>query len=293
MELAAAYAPLSPAPGTTTLKERAWRLISSDPADAAANMAIDEAIMARHGQGFVPPTLRFYSWEPPAVSIGYFQSLSGEVDLDACRRLGIGWVRRPTGGRAVLHHREVTYSIVIREELLPGNVIETYRVISQGLLAGLRTLGADAFLADPSGQSIEEKMQSLGSGACFDSPSFYELVVGGKKVVGSAQTRKDGVILQHGSILLDLDSGLLFEVLRTPPGVQERIQRAFERKASSLGRELGRSLAWSEVQAAVAAGFTSALNLRLTPGDLTAPEWDLAGDLLKGKYSQDHWNYRK
>lgn len=293
MELASAGAVPNPVQEAVTLKESNWRLIISEPADAATNMAVDEAIMTMHGRGLVPPTLRFYAWEPPAVSIGYFQSLTGEVDLDACRRLGIGWVRRPTGGRAVLHHREVTYSVVIREESLPGNIIETYRAISQGLLAGIRALGANAVLADPAGQSVQEKMHSLGSAACFDSPSFYELVVGGKKVVGSAQTRKDGVILQHGSILLEIDSRLLFEVLRVPPAIRERIQAAFERKATSLSHELGRAVAWQEVQEAVAAGFASALDLSLTPGSLTAAEREMAAELLSAKYTSDQWNFRK
>ena len=180
-------------------------------------MAIDEAIAVAHGRGEVPPTLRFYGWNPPAVSIGYFQSMLEEVDLDAVRAGGYGYVRRPTGGRLIFHHMELTYSVVIREELLPGGVVETYREISQGLLAGMAELGAPAELsggdrdprrADPDGFHT----------ACFDTASAYELQIGGRKVAGSAQTRRDGVILQHGSILLDIDVPLLFRLMRLPGG---------------------------------------------------------------------------
>ncbi|MEW5933385.1 MAG: biotin/lipoate A/B protein ligase family protein, partial [Bacillota bacterium] len=121
-----------------------WRLIRDGYHDGATNMAVDEAIMLAHARGEVPPTLRFYGWRPPALSLGYAQKAEREVDLEACRRAGVDVVRRPTGGRAVLHDREVTYSVVISTALFPGSVVETYRRLSAGLVEGLRLLGLQA-----------------------------------------------------------------------------------------------------------------------------------------------------
>lgn len=288
-----AHAAVAGAPGVAEElprpREQRWRLLDTGYASAARNMAIDEAILLAHAAGEVPPTLRFYGWRPAAVSIGYFQSMTGEIDLDACRRLGIGWVRRPTGGWAILHHIELTYSVVIREELLPGGVLETYRALAQGLLDGLRTLGADAALsALPAAHPGE-----MDTSACFEHPSQYELVVGGRKLVGSAQTRKQGTILQHGAILLDLDYDLTFAVLKLSP--EERVRQAalLRRRAVGLKEALGRSVTWAEARDAVAAGFARALGLSLRPGQLTPAE--LAGmvRLDREKYGNPEWNERK
>lgn len=118
-----------------------WRLLKTGFADGATNMAIDEAILLAVAEGKAPPTLRFYGWEPPCLSIGYSQSM-GEVDVDRCRKAGIGLVRRPTGGRAILHADELTYSVVApqTEPRVAGGVIESYRRLSLGLVAGLRAL---------------------------------------------------------------------------------------------------------------------------------------------------------
>ncbi|WP_273379809.1 lipoate--protein ligase family protein [Symbiobacterium thermophilum] len=276
-----------------TLMETNWRLLDTGHRPGPENMAIDEAIAMAHGRGEVPPTLRFYGWNPPAVSIGYFQSMLGEVDLDAVRAGGYGYVRRPTGGRLIFHHMELTYSVVIREELLPGGVIETYREISRGLLAGMAELGVPAALsggdrdprrADPDGFHT----------ACFDTASAYELQVGGRKVAGSAQTRRDGVILQHGSILLDIDVPLLFRLMRLPEGIPaERLMARFRAKSTTLAEALGRPVSWAEARDAFAAGFARALGLTLTPGQLTEREEKEAQTLVEAKYGCDNWNMRK
>ncbi|MBP2018419.1 lipoate-protein ligase A [Symbiobacterium terraclitae] len=275
------------------LAEKNWRLLDTGHRPGPENMAIDEAIARAHARGEVPPTLRFYGWAPPAVSIGYFQSMLKEVDLDAVRASGYGYVRRPTGGRLIFHHMELTYSVVVREELLPGGVIETYREISRGLLAGLAELGVAAEL---SGGERDPRRADPGGfhTACFDTASAYELQVGGRKLAGSAQTRRDGVILQHGSILLDVDVPLLFRLMRLPEGAPaERLMARFRSKATTLREALGREVGYAEARDAFTAGFARALGLRLTSGSLTLAEEKEAETLVATKYGSDNWNIKK
>jgi lipoyl(octanoyl) transferase len=269
-----------------------WRLLDTGHQTGPANMAIDEAIMRAHGRGEVPPTLRFYGWEPAAVSIGYFQSMASEIDLDAVREGGFGYVRRPTGGRMIFHHMELTYSVAIREELLPGGVVETYKELSKGLLEGLALIGANPELSG--GESDPRRRDPGGNHtACFDSPSAYELTVQGKKVAGSAQTRKDGVILQHGSIMLDLDADLLFHLMKAPVELKERLKERFRRKAVSLKEALGRDVGYAEARDAFVRGFERGLGVVLTPGQLTAAEQADAAALANEKYGSDTWNLKK
>lgn len=275
------------------IQERNWRLLDLGAQTGPMNMAVDEAIMRAHGRGEVPPTLRFYGWAPATVSIGYFQSMGGEVDLEAVRAGGYDYVRRITGGRMIFHHLELTYSVVIRQELLPGGVVETYQELSKGLLNGLERLGVrpelsggamDPRKADPSGFNT----------ACFDTPSAYELVVGGRKLAGSAQTRSDGVLLQHGSILLDLDTERLFRLLKVPAESRDRLMARFRSKATSVREALnGCEVSYAEAIIAFRDGFAAGLDLTLTPGDLMATEVAEATELLANKYGHDSWNLKK
>ncbi len=268
---------------------RRWRLLDTGAADGATNMAIDEAILIHHSRGEVPPTLRFYRWEPPTLSLGYFQNAQREVDFEACHRLGIGLVRRPTGGRAVLHDREVTYSVTISQKFLPGSVLETYRLLSQGLVLGLRLLGVEASLFNP--DKTQRGLRSKLSAACFDTPSGYEVAVGGKKLVGSAQVRQRGTILQHGSLLLSIDEDKLFAVLAFPSeSVRRRVKEAFAAKATALDRVLSRVPAYDQVCCALARGFAAALEIELIPAELTADEHLTARKLAEDKYSCLNWH---
>lgn len=269
---------------------RRWRLLHTGHADGATNMAVDEAILTMLAAGESPPTIRFYGWEPTTVSIGYFQDMEREVDLAACAGLGLGFIRRPTGGRAVLHDVEVTYSIVVSEQEphIPPGITESYRVLSEGILTGLRSLGVAAEMVQVAerGGATEP-----ASPACFDAPSWYEVAVNGKKMVGSAQTRKMGVVLQHGSILLDLDIEKLFAVLRFPSAKhRERAKARFVEKATSLRGELGNPLSFMETAAAVAKGFERAMGIVLEPGSLTERECEVAEQLRLAKYATDEWN---
>ena len=219
------------------MEKETWRFIDSGNGSPAFNMALDEALLEWNSQGKFPPVIRFYGWNPATLSIGYFQKVEKEIDMEAVRKQNIGFVRRPTGGRAVLHEHELTYSVIVSEAhpAMPKTVTEAYRVISEGILKGFHQLGLDAYFAVPKTEADREALKSPHSAVCFDAPSWYELVVEGRKVAGSAQTRQKGVILQHGSILIDVDEDKLFSLFKFPNDrVKERMQRAFKNKAVAI-----------------------------------------------------------
>jgi lipoyl(octanoyl) transferase len=189
----------------------AWRTLVSPPLPGAANMAWDQALMARArrtGQA----VLRVYAWSAPTLSLGRNQRARGAYDLARAAALGVGIVRRPTGGRALLHHHEVTYSVTAPDAFDP-TLRGAYARINALLLGALRSLGVPAALAEPAGRALPP-----GLAPCFDEPSAGEIVVGGRKLVGSAQWRHDGALLQHGSILERDDQGLIAELLVRAPG---------------------------------------------------------------------------
>ncbi|USG68443.1 lipoate--protein ligase family protein [Brevibacillus ruminantium] len=262
----------------------------------AMNMAVDEAILQLHSEGKTPPTVRFYTWNPATLSIGYFQKASKEIDLELVQEKGIGFVRRATGGRAVLHDQELTYSVVVSEShpKMPSSVTEAYKVISLGLLHGFQNLGLQAEMVSLASEEEKEKYSSPGSSACFDSPSWYELVVEGKKVAGSAQTRQKGVILQHGSILLDMDVELLFSLLTfSSDRLKERMMDSFRKKAVTINEVSNRPIRLPEAMTAFRQGFQEGLGIELLDSELTAEELALAQELAATRYSTDEWNLRR
>lgn len=269
-----------------------WRIINSGLADAPTNMAIDEAILLAHSAGKVPPTLRFYGWQPAAVSLGYFQRALSEIDIERCKECKIAVVRRLTGGRAVLHDAELTYSIVVREDypLIPPTITASYRYFSKGLLAGLEALGIEAHMTVPVGTYGQKKKQPT-SAACFDAPAHFEVTVEGRKLVGSAQVRKQGVILQHGSVLLRFCAEEFVELLRLP-SVEKREQTAqmLKNRATSITDVLGRPVTWQEVYRPMPEAFASALGIQLVNAELTEEEQLVSKELASTKYSQDSWN---
>lgn len=273
-----------------------WRFIVTEAMPPAMNMAVDEAILQLHSEGKVPPTVRFYTWNPATLSIGYFQKAAKEINLEALRERGLGFVRRPTGGRAVLHDQELTYSVVVSEShpKMPSSVTEAYKVISMGLLHGFQRLGLRAEMVSLATEEEKEKYSSPGSSACFDSPSWYELVVEGKKVAGSAQTRQKGVILQHGSILLEMDVELLFSLLNFPSErVKQRMMESFRQKAVTINEVSPRPIGLQEAVEAFRDGFASGLEVELVPGALTPEETALAEELVRTRYAADEWNFRR
>ncbi|WP_309568654.1 biotin/lipoate A/B protein ligase family protein [Paenibacillus sp. sptzw28] len=278
-----------------------WRYIHTGSRPPAENMAIDEAMLIAHSEGGTPPTVRFYGWNPPTLSIGYFQRAEREVDLQMVRGRGVGFVRRATGGRAVLHDQELTYSIIVSESYpgVPKSVTEAYRVLSSGLLHGFRKLGLDAVmvgLAKTDGDSAG--IPADVSSACFDSPSRYELVVEGRKIAGSAQMRSKGVILQHGSVLLDVDTDLLFDLLRfSSVRAKDRMKQSFKEKAAAINTCLAEKgkppITIKDAEEAFRDGFAEGLDAELAEDEMTGYEQGLAQRLLEQKYSTDDWNFRR
>jgi len=280
-----------------------WRLIKDSYHTGFMNMAIDEAIMIAHREGLVPPTIRFYQWSPPAVSLGYFQDLKKEIDVDACKNLGINIVRRPTGGKAVLHDKELTYSFIIKENhpLVNDSILETYKKISGGMIRGLSYLGIKAELvplreklkSTPSGNEAKSKIpHSNIKSICFSVPSQYEVQVMGKKIVGSAQVRKREIVLQHGSLLIELEKDKLFSVFNFPSvQIRERLKIRF--KATSLEEILKRKISFSELSEILPGGFEEEFGVRLVEGKLTEQEEKISKELLENKYSTYEWNYER
>ena len=268
------------------LPQATWRLVNTGYNDGATNMAIDEAIMQAVAEEEAPPTLRLYGWDPPCVSVGYAQSMCSEIDLEACRRRGYTWVRRPTGGRAILHIDELTYSVVApeNEARVSGDIITSYRRLSTGLVEGLKTLVSDVDQAGlvESARSIEK------SAACFDVPSHYEVTAHGRKLVGSAQVRRMGVVLQHGALPLEGNVTRLVEVLALSEQDREGLREKLRQRAIALDEAVGRVIPFGEAAKAISGGFAKALNLNLEPGVLSPFEL-AATDRLRSRYLSDDW----
>jgi len=268
------------------LRGRKWRLLfEGQPRQAAENMAIDEALMRAHADGETPPVLRFYQWSPPALSIGYFQSFEREVDAKGCRSLGFDWVRRPTGGRAVLHEDELTYSVVISEKLLSGSVLKTYSALSQALASGLRQLGVQAQLSGGRPPTREDRQSS--SAACFDTPTVNEVAVDGKKLIGSAQVRRRGVILQHGSVPLRLNRDNVVRCLRLPSErLRKRVLKTLQDKAASLCEVCGYKPQFDQVAESLRTGFEEALDIEFAVDKLSPAERQDVHRLVEEKYGR-------
>ncbi|WP_093213451.1 lipoate--protein ligase family protein [Sediminibacillus albus] len=253
-------------------------------------MAMDEALLQWHSQGDIPPVLRFYGWKPAGISVGYFQKVNGKIDVDGAKKHGIELVRRQTGGRAVLHDQELTYSVLVSEEhpAMPASVKEAYLKISRGLLEGFKELEIDADFSIPEG-----KQQAANSAVCFEEPSWYELIVEGKKAAGSAQTRKKGVILQHGSIPLEVDEEKLFDLFLYPSErVKERARRSFGDKAIAINQISKKNVSFDAAKYAFKKGFERGLDIELQPFELN--EEQLAEVLkLENKYKSHEWTYSR
>ena len=278
------------------MEKEIWKFVDSGRQTAEFNMAMDEALLKWHSEGKIPPVIRFYGWEPAALSIGYFQKATKEIDLAAVKRHRLGFVRRPTGGRGVLHEHELTYSVIVTEEHpdMPAGVTEAYRVISEGILKGFHHLGLEAYFAVPRTEEEKDSLKNPRSSVCFDAPSWYELVVEGRKVAGSAQTRQKGVILQHGSILLDLDEDKLFSLFTySNERVKERMQRAFKNKAVAINEISPNKVTYDMAGEAFKKGFEEGLGVELEPYEFTAEEIAYIERLAKEKYASDEWNFKR
>lgn len=280
-----------------------WRLILSGANDGYFNMALDEALLFSCQQGFSSPVVRLYAWNPPAVSIGYSQCALKAVDVRKCRRQGVDVVRRITGGRAVLHHQEITYSVCASSSRFPelgDEVGETYRKLSLALLESLRILGVEADWVRP---WAETKVLPVSAGwriPCFLSNSRYELTVKGKKLVGSAQRRfslrrgKQTIhsFIQHGSIPMG-ESVYGLALFLPESGFTGQLQHSLPEKSTHLGEVLGREVSAVEMAWAMKQGFERCFDCRLEESTLRQNEIRTARDLSRRKYGSDDWNLRR
>ncbi len=272
------------------MNDTTWRLLVMPAQDGPMNMAIDQAIMEAVADERVPPTLRFYAWQPPCLSLGYTQKIA---DIDRQRIAARGWniVRRMTGGRAILHTDELTYSIAVKREhpLVEGDIVASYRRLSRALVAGLERLGAM-----PQADKRAEGQPNTKGPVCFEVPSHYEITVNRKKLVGSAQVRKFGTVLQHGTLPLTGDitrilDALAFESDQTREHLRERVRE----RAATLEDVLGRAITWQQATNAMIDGFCETFDLHLEhAATLTPAEQTRAEELRAGQYATDAWNAR-
>ncbi len=254
------------------MKEQ-WRLLKTGYNTAAMNMAIDRAVLVASSKDMVPPTVRFYGWSPPAISIGYFQSLKEEVDLDNCNKLGVNYVRRITGGGAVFHEDELTYSIIIPEshKEIPNNIMDSYGRICGAMIKGLKEL------------CIQSKYVPIN-----------DIITDGKKISGSAQTRKLKTVLQHGTILTDVDVDKMFSLLKVPDEkIKDKLITDVKQRVTSINHILGRKIGFEEVAAAMKQGFEKEFNVELIEGSLLEEEKELASEFERECFGAKDWNHRR
>lgn len=242
-----------------------WRLISDGARSGAANMARDVAILDAVAAGESPPTVRLYQWDPLCLTLGKHQRLDA-VDLDFCRGNGVDVARRPTGGRALLHHLELTYSVVapLARDPMPRALQEAYRLICRALVDACRRLGVAAELT---GGEVNLRLPNPTSTVpCFEAPAEGEVVVAGRKLIGSAMRASGGYILQHGAILLDWDGVLQAGAL----GLED--DRTLRTKITTFRDELGRTVARSELEPVLVGSLADTLGITLEPGELSPRE---------------------
>lgn len=250
-----------------------WRLLKTEDNAGAVNMAIDKAVLVANSDKKVPPTVRFYTWKPPTISIGYFQSLKEEVNLNKCKEFGIDYVRRITGGGAVFHEEELTYSIVISEShpQIPRNIMKSYSRICGAIIKGLKNMG------------IESEYKPIN-----------DIITNGKKISGNAQTRKMKTVLQHGTVLTDVDVDKMFSLLKVPnEKIKDKLIADVKDRVTSIKHYLGKRVPFDHVAEAMKKGFEEEFNVELYEGTLTDEESGLSKKFEKECFSSWDWNHRR
>ncbi len=264
------------------------RLMLSPAQDGVTNMATDHAIMEAVGDGWVLPTLRLYRWSPPCLSLGYAQSIT---DIDENRLQAKGWtlVRRPTGGRAILHTDELTYSISLPQEhpLVAGDIVTSYQRLTEGLRRGLEILGVES-------ESKRQTQGRAGSAVCFETPSHYELTADGKKLIGSAQVRRQKAVLQHGSLPLHGNIVRICDVLAYGDEfLREEAREKVLARATTLEKALGKIITWEDAAHAMIQGFAETFDMTFEETFLTPTESLRLEQLRYEVYSQATWTYKR
>jgi len=268
-----------------------WRLMVTPGCSGAYNMALDQAILEQVGAGNSPPTLRFFAWTPPCLSLGQAQS-AADADLVRLHERGWGLVRRPTGGRAILHTDEITYSVALPKThpLVQGDVVTSYHRLSAALLDGLARLGLQA-----QADRRLERLRARGSGpVCFEVPSDYEITANGGKLIGSAQVRRFDGVLQHGALPLWGDITRICDALAFPDEAErERVRARVAARATTLERALGRRVSWEEVADALRDAFAERFGLVFGPPEGPTPaEEARTAALVAEVYGADGWTFR-
>lgn len=260
-----------------------YRFLNTFVQDAATNMAIDEAVLLHHLRGEAPPTLRVFRWSQPSISLGRFQHVEREIRTDVCAQQDIALVRRPTGGRAVYHRDEFTYSFVSSKAYdIPSGIVASYAYLAQGLIAALQQLDVPAELS-------AGRVSKQPSAACFASSTQADLTSGGFKLIGSAQVWKDDALLQQGSLPLDDRAAEFYTLLHFPNEAARAEALAHYREQTTPLHTLAPHVTWDDVAKALLSGFSRALGVDFRIGQLTPAEWDLARQLVDEKYSKLDW----
>jgi len=259
------------------------RFIDTGLRNAFENMAIDEALLYH----CKIPTLRVYGWKPAAISIGYNQDIKKEINLDYCKKNNISIVRRLTGGKAVFHDKEITYSFILPENsnLIPFEVNESYKVIANALIIALKKIRINA--------EMKKAPEKIKTPICFNSSNWYELLVNGKKISGSAQRRLNGKVLQHGPILIDFDyekNASLFNSNNSD--IINNLDNLKTRITSIKNESKNIKISYGYLAKAIKAGFKENFKLSMVKSSLSSGEIMLANKLLKEKYSTEDWNYQ-
>lgn len=247
------------------------RLLDRSKNSGFMNMAIDEAIAINAHETKIP-TLSFYSWEPATVTIGYFQSMNAEVDIEKCKIQGIDFIRRITGGGAVFHDKEITYSFVCTEDsgVVSKDILESYRQICSGVIHGLENLGVQSQFA-----------------------GINDIVTNGKKVSGNAQTRRHKAVLQHGTVLLDVDVERMFSILKVPnEKMRDKIISNVKERVCSVKSILGREVEYEEAKKSMVIGFEKAFKTEIKPGKLTEKE-RMDAEIAIKRIKSNEWNFSR
>ena len=267
-----------------------WRLIISSPSSGSWNMSVDETILEKVVSRDVPPTLRLYSWHPYCLSIGHAQSIS-EVNTGFLTEKGWGVVRRPTGGRAILHADELTYSInaPIDDPHIRGGVIESYQHLSHCLLHALELVG----IKTDSRPKVKEEKHLSKNPVCFQYPSDYEITFQGKKLIGSAQARRINGLLQHGAIPLFGDISRIISTLNYKNDEEKlKAKSSLLSRAITLQDVMGHMISWKEIADAILHAFEETLNIHFVYSSLSPNEINRAKTLQKEKYANRIWTFR-
>jgi lipoate-protein ligase A len=267
-----------------------WRLIIHPPYDGAWNMAVDEAILECVSSKKQPPTLRLYDWFPYTLSLGHAQP-AADVNISALQDHNWSLVRRPTGGRAILHADEMTYSVCapMDDPTISGSVLESYQKISNALLSALEIIGIQA---DSKQKKSSDSVLSHDP-VCFQFPSDYEITFQDKKLIGSAQARKKNGVLQHGAIPLFGDISRIIDVLRFPNEISRQSAKSrLIQRATTIKESLGKDISWFVLASAISEGFRQKLEIEFVKSSLSKLELARAVQIYHEKYANDAWTVR-